>query len=190
MGRSADLLACDITLPRDRFKTILSCQFLLKTPRAMAEGNAGGRLSVDRMVDRELQALKAVGNNWTVNGQELGSDGSGSEDGEMDVGRGSLEEWKVVQRKRKNKDRDESDNSDIGKGIKTVKRSEVEIKVFIKLLQEGTTFDDWSPIQLTKSLHKEIGEIGPISGGHFLRRNFCETEMFRTFGTFHVCECV
>ncbi|XP_041913036.1 uncharacterized protein LOC121677948 [Alosa sapidissima] len=75
----------------------------------------------------------------------------------MDVGRGSLDEWKVINRK--TKDRDESDYSDIDKEIKTVKRSEDEFKVFIKLLQEGTTFNEWSPIQLTKSLHKDIGEV-------------------------------
>lgn len=40
-----------------------------------------------------------------------------------------------------------------------MKRNEDEFKVFIKLLQEGNTFDEWSPIQLTKTLHKEIGEV-------------------------------
>lgn len=42
---------------------------------------------------------------------------------------------------------------------KTVERSEDEYKVFIKLLQEGTNFDEWSPIKLTKTLHKDIGEV-------------------------------
>ncbi|CAM4546342.1 unnamed protein product [Leuciscus chuanchicus] len=67
---------------------------------------SGGKVRRLLSVDRELQA---VGNNWTVNGQGSGSDGSGSDDGEMDGGSGSLEEWKVVKKKRKNKDRDESD---------------------------------------------------------------------------------
>ncbi|XP_048085145.1 uncharacterized protein LOC125285007 [Alosa alosa] len=121
---------------------------------------SGGKERRRLSVDRELQA---VGNNWTVNGQRSGNDGSGSEDGEMDVGRGSLDEWKVINRKRKTKDRDESDYSDIDKEIKTVKRSEDEFKVFIKLLQEGTTFNEWSPIQLSKSLHKDIGEISGVA---------------------------
>ena len=82
-------------------------------------------------------------------------EGSGCEIGEMDVGRGSLEGWKVVKKKRKNNDRDKTAD----KGTNTVKRSEDEFKVFIKLLQEGTTFDKWSPILLTKVLHKDIGEV-------------------------------
>lgn len=34
-----------------------------------------------------------------------------------------------------------------------------EYNVFVKLPQEGFTFDEWSQIQLTKALHKEFGEV-------------------------------
>ena len=37
-----------------------------------------------------------------------------------------------------------------------------EFKVFIALVQEGATFDVWSPIQLSKAIHKEIGEVRSV----------------------------
>ena len=35
----------------------------------------------------------------------------------------------------------------------------VNFKVFIKLMQAGATFKEWNPIQLTKGLNKEMGEV-------------------------------
>lgn len=32
-------------------------------------------------------------------------------------------------------------------------------KVFIYMVKEGASFSDWSPIQLTKCVHKEMGEV-------------------------------
>lgn len=61
---------------------------------------SGGRERRRLSVDRELQV---VGNNWTVNGQGLEGVRPGSEDGEMDVGQGSLEKWKVVVKKKNGK---------------------------------------------------------------------------------------
>lgn len=40
-----------------------------------------------------------------------------------------------------------------------VKEGNEEYNVFVRLVQEGATFEDWSPIQLTKALYKEIGEV-------------------------------
>ena len=37
-----------------------------------------------------------------------------------------------------------------------------EFKVFIALVQEGATFDVWRPIQLSKAIHKEIGEVRSV----------------------------
>lgn len=56
---------------------------------------------------------RVVGNSWTVNGQECveGSDGSGNEPGEMEVGGGIYESWESVRnnKRKKKKKTDESD---------------------------------------------------------------------------------
>ncbi|XP_062853602.1 T-cell leukemia translocation-altered gene protein homolog isoform X1 [Trichomycterus rosablanca] len=101
--------------------------------------------------------LQAVGNDWAVSGQEFaeGSDESGNE---MVQGSGSFDEWNVIRRRNKRKQRDKSDESDSDKRANEVKRSREEYKVFIKMEQEESMFDDWSPMQLTKVIHKAIGE--------------------------------
>ena len=111
---------------------------------------------------------RAVGNSWTVNGQEMAdaSDGSGSEMGiEADGGR--EDDWRLAgkenKRKRKKgrqqRDRISSVETDSeGSGTPIEKESE-EYKIIIKLSQDGASFGEWNPIMLTKAIHKAVGEV-------------------------------
>lgn len=105
---------------------------------------------------------RVVGNSWTVNGQERveGSDGSGNEPGEMEVGGGIYESWESVRNnKRKKKRKNKTDESDSDRGSTTEEKRREEYVIFAKLVDEGDSFGGMNPIQLTKSLNKEIGEI-------------------------------
>ncbi|KAL0153031.1 hypothetical protein M9458_051630, partial [Cirrhinus mrigala] len=64
---------------------------------------------------------RVVGNSWTVNGQERveGSDGSGNEPGEMEVGGGIYESWE---------------------GSTTEEKRREEYVIFAKLMDEGDSF--------------------------------------------------
>lgn len=64
---------------------------------------------------------------------------------------------KVRGKKRKKKDKSKSSDEEEISSI--AERSKVEYKVFVKLVREGSTFEDWNPIQLTKAIHKEFGEV-------------------------------
>lgn len=87
-----------------------------------------------------------------------GSDGSGSESGEMDVGGGSYGNWNTGRtNKRKKSVKSDGCDSD-GRGNVTERKRE-DFNIIIKLAQEGASFGDWNPIQLTKSISKEIGEV-------------------------------
>lgn len=104
---------------------------------------------------------KAVGNSWIVSGQESveGSDGSGNERGEMEVGGGMYEKWEMARnnkRKKKRKNKTDESDSDGGSNIQDKRRE--EYVVFAKLVDEGDSFGGMNPIQLTKSLNREIGE--------------------------------
>jgi len=46
-----------------------------------------------------------------------------------------------------------------------------EFNVFITLVQEGATFDVWSPIQLSKAIHKEIGDKDEVQQKKAIRAN-------------------
>ncbi|XP_067281993.1 uncharacterized protein [Pseudorasbora parva] len=105
---------------------------------------------------------KAVGNSWIVSGQESveGSDGSGNERGEMEVGSGMFEKWETTRnnkRKKKRKDKTDESDSDRESNIQDERREEYVI--FAKLVDEGDSFGGMNPMQLTKSLNREIGEI-------------------------------
>lgn len=105
---------------------------------------------------------KAVGNNWNGNGQENaeGSDGSGNELDEMEVGGGNYGKWDTVRNKtRKKKRKNKSDESDSDRGLTVEETEREEYLVFVKLEHEGDSFGDMNPIQLTKTLNKEIGVI-------------------------------
>ncbi|KAI2664043.1 Nucleic-acid-binding protein from transposon X-element [Labeo rohita] len=105
---------------------------------------------------------RVAGNSWTVNGQERveGSDGSGNEPGEMEVGGGIYESWESVRNnKRKKKRKNKTDESDSDSGSNTEEKRREEYVIFAKLVDEGDSFGGMNPIQLTKSLNKEIGEI-------------------------------
>ena len=90
--------------------------------------------------------------------EEDGSDDSGSERGVFESG-GSNEHqnemWELYEsKKRKRKKSDTVDSRSDSE------RNENEsYKVFIKLMQTGATFKEWNPIQLTKGLNKEVGEV-------------------------------
>ena len=109
-----------------------------------------------------------VGNSWTVNGQEMeeGSDGSGSEVGGFEAAGGMNGGWSLIgksQRKRKKRNQQNgSDNitetNSEGSVTPTAKQNE-EHKIIIKLSQDGASFGEWNPIQLTKTIHKLIGEV-------------------------------
>ncbi|KAL0194539.1 hypothetical protein M9458_008111, partial [Cirrhinus mrigala] len=86
---------------------------------------------------------KAVGNNWTVNGQEYaeGSDESGNELGEMEVGGESYEKWDMVRNnkwKKKRQSKSDESNSDRGS---TVEETREEYKVFAKFMHDGDVFE-------------------------------------------------
>lgn len=117
-----------------------------------------------RMAERSGGSVgEAVGGTWTGNGQEWGrgSDDSGSGYEGMEGERsGSYGSWKTARsKKRKKKSSDRTYDTDEEALCGAAIRSDPEYKVFVKLIQEGATFDDWSPIQLTKALHKEFGEV-------------------------------
>ncbi len=99
---------------------------------------------------------------WTVTGREMaeGSDRSGSELGEMEVGGGSYEAWDIVRKnKRKKKQKDKSDDSDCNRRAAVEERRRKDYKVIVKIVQEGASFGDWNVIQLTKSISTEIREV-------------------------------
>lgn len=88
-----------------------------------------------------------------------GSDGSGSELGEMVEGGGSYEKWNIAGRKNKRKKSLRSDGSDSDGRATVTERRREDFKAIVKLVQDGASFCDWNPIQLTKSISKEIGEV-------------------------------
>ncbi|XP_038583887.1 uncharacterized protein LOC119909739 [Micropterus salmoides] len=90
-----------------------------------------------------------------------GSDGSGSELGEMVEGGGSYEKWNIAGRKNKRKKSLRSDGSDSDGRATVTERRREDFKAIVKLVQDGASFCDWNPIQLTKSISKEIGEMAP-----------------------------
>lgn len=113
---------------------------------------------------------EAVGNDWTGNGLELGSDVPGREfepmeesgsSGKFDGMLSTDEEGIGVrnnQIKRKIAGKEQDGSGDMGK--RTRKEQSVrEYKVLVKLLKEGTNFDDWSPALLTVALQKAFGEV-------------------------------
>ncbi|XP_073778507.1 uncharacterized protein isoform X2 [Danio rerio] len=103
-------------------------------------------------------AVQAVGNDWIENGQEWGdgNDGSGNEVEEME-GSESCEPWTNCRGKKRKKRKNKLDSDEEMRS--KVKEGNEEYNVFVRLVQEGATFEDWSPIQLTKALYKEIGEM-------------------------------
>jgi len=117
-------------------------------------GGRGGRQRKRRL------SCQVDGNSWAENDQEMeeGSDEVGSETGEL-RSTGELEdnegnkEWKSNQIKRKKR------NSTNCSEMASLNDDGEQFKVFVKLGQEGTTFREWNPIQLTKGLSKEIGEV-------------------------------
>ncbi len=136
---------------------------------------AGGR-----QCKRKLTPCQVDGNSWAGNGQEMeeGSDGVVSEIGELGS-TGELEdsksneEWNINQSKKK-----KNNKSDCGASA-SLKDGGEQYKVFVKLGQEGTTFREWNPIQLTKglTLSKEIGEVRSakiLRNGQLLV--FCKSE--------------
>lgn len=89
-----------------------------------------------------------------------GSDDSGSELGEMEVGGGKYEDgWNVVRKnKRKKRTSKTEDSGSENESVAAGDRRE-EFKVFMSLAKEGTSFSEWNPIRLTKVINKEIGEV-------------------------------
>lgn len=93
-----------------------------------------------------------------MNGQKIaeGSDGAGSE---LDKEEGSGKD-ECINSRRKCKNlsqqniRSHTEKND-NEQITGVKEDRKEHKVIIKLVQEG----EWNPIQLTKAIHKLIGEV-------------------------------
>lgn len=89
-----------------------------------------------------------------------GSDRSGSELGEMEEGGRSYEEWNTVStHKRKKSKNNKSDDSDCDRRAAVVERRREDYKVIVKPAQEGASFGNWNPIQLTQSINNEIGEV-------------------------------
>lgn len=106
-----------------------------------------------------------------MNGQEMaeGSDGSGSELGEMEVASGSrnCESWmdsglRNARKRRRQKQQKEvmnAEESESEQSEESFGKQREEFKVIIKLQQENASFSEWNPIQLTKALNKLIGEV-------------------------------
>ena len=115
----------------------------------------------------ESGCVQAVGGNWAGNDQELGSDVSGSEEEEGMEASGSFESDESVvsviskdgRTRIKWKKGKGHTGGDEGKKARVEHRNVVECKVFVKLLKEGTNFDEWSLSLLTVALQKEFGEV-------------------------------
>ena len=118
--------------------------------------------------------VEAVGNDWAVTGQERGSGSDGSGREVVDRQGGNVGNWTVAtgkQRKntakRKKAGNGKSDESeDISSeddmetaSLPSVIERRLEFKVFVRLEQEGATFEDWNPTHLTKALHTDFGEV-------------------------------
>lgn len=113
--------------------------------------------------------VEAVGNDWAVTGQERGggSDGSGRES--VDRQGANFGKWTGARNSRariKRKKGDENDESEYSSSddmetasvVSVIERRQ-EFKVFVRLEQEGATFEDWNPTHLTKALHTDFGEV-------------------------------
>lgn len=102
---------------------------------------------------------------------ESGSDDGGSEAEEFEQSGGTTQQsdiWEERKNKKKKRKKSECEDS---------YHERDEYKLFIKLMQEGATFKEWNPIQLTKSLNKEMGEVRSakiLRNGQLLV--FCENE--------------
>lgn len=92
-----------------------------------------------------------------------GSEGTGSEMGFEEEGGRDRSVWNVMRsRKRKKKEKVASniDETDSEQSVTIAnKQQEEEYKVIMKLSQEGSSFGEWNPIQLTKSINKLLGEV-------------------------------
>ncbi len=74
----------------------------------------------------------------------------------MEVGGGMYEKWDMA---RKNKWKKKKNESDSDRGSTMEEKRREEYVVFAKLVDERDSFGGMNPIQLTKSLNGEIGEI-------------------------------
>lgn len=89
-----------------------------------------------------------------------GSDGAGSEIGEMEVGGGRYEDvWDIVRNNKRKKRGNRSEDSDSEGGAAVAGERREEFKVIASLVQKGASFSDWNPIRLTKIISREIGEV-------------------------------
>ncbi|KAL1251099.1 hypothetical protein QQF64_018895 [Cirrhinus molitorella] len=90
------------------------------------------------------------------------SEETGSEMGFEEEGGRDRNGWNtMLTRKRKKKDKGASniDETDSDQSMTITSKQQEEYKVIMKLSQEGSSFGEWNPVHLTKSINKLLGEI-------------------------------